>query len=555
MYARVNAQKETDILKQQIDQLNEQIHQQESAIQTIQAAVLANKEVMSLEAYRSQLQPGKPCPCCGSETHPYATGLPQMNNELDIRLADLLQQHKQLTADLRNHENQLLTTNNLIATLSKEITQSTQNIEANSGLFTEICNELQCNAELSVEDFKQAMEQNEVQIRSLSAYKTWQDAKNPLLAYVALLQQNIQLKAELANSQQQKDQLFRGGSILKYRDDLKAKWTATHARIETNQQSIKEKNELLEVSTQQFNKVQSQLIVKVTEAGFSSIEELSAAILPDHQVETIKSKQQQLQADEIALNSNKKNNEQTLAAAKQQDDLQITLEEVNAAISSLTNERDNHLSTLGQLQQQLLQNQQNKERIAGIIAQMSQLQILQKQYATLNNMIGDSTGNKFNNIIQRITLRHLFNMTNQRLLTLMDRYQVDLGGDGYEDEIWVIDTYMGDEKRTINSVSGGERFVISLAMALALSDLASNNVKIDSLFIDEGFGSLSPEDLDNAISMLERMQVENEKTIGIISHVESLKERISTQIQVQKLQNGESTLQLKYNQTLVSLAI
>jgi len=553
--ARVNAQKETDILKQQIDQLNEQIHQQESAIQTIQAAVLANKEVMSLEAYRSQLQPGKPCPCCGSETHPYAIGLPQMNNELDIRLADLLLQHKQLTADLRYHENQLLTTNNLIANLSKEITQSTQNIEANTELFKVICNELQCSTELSVEDFKQAMEQNEAQIRSLSAYKTWQDAKNPLLAYVALLEQNVQLKAELANSQQQKDQLFRGGSILKYRDDLKAKWIATHARIETNQQSIKEKNELLEVSTQQFNKVQSQLIVKVTEAGFSSIEELSAAILPDHQVETIKRKQQQLQADEIALNSNKKNNEQTLAAAKQQDDLQITLEEVNAAISSLTNERDNHLSTLGQLQQQLLQNQQNKERIAGIIAQMSQLQILQKQYATLNNIIGDSTGNKFNNIIQRITLRHLFNMTNQRLLSLMDRYQVDLGGDGYEDEIWVIDTYMGDEKRTINTVSGGERFVISLAMALALSDLASNNVKIDSLFIDEGFGSLSPEDLDNAISMLERMQVENEKTIGIISHVESLKERISTQIQVQKLQNGESTLQLKYNQTLVSLAI
>jgi exonuclease SbcC len=97
--------------------------------------------------------------------------------------------------------------------------------------------------------------------------------------------------------------------------------------------------------------------------------------------------------------------------------------------------------------------------------------------------------------------------------------------------------------------------VISLAMALALSDLASNNVKIDSLFIDEGFGSLSPEDLDNAISMLERMQVENEKTIGIISHVESLKERISTQIQVQKLQNGESTLQLKYNDKLVNLTV
>jgi exonuclease SbcC len=146
-------------------------------------------------------------------------------------------------------------------------------------------------------------------------------------------------------------------------------------------------------------------------------------------------------------------------------------------------------------------------------------------------------------------------MTNKRLLTLMDRYQIDLGSEKNEDEIWVIDTYMGDERRVIDSVAGGERFVISLAMALSLSDLASNNVKIDSMFIDEGFGSLSPDALDNAITMLERMQVESEKTIGIISHVESLKERISTQIQVKKLQNGESELYLKDNDKILSLSV
>jgi exonuclease SbcC len=84
-------------------------------------------------------------------------------------------------------------------------------------------------------------------------------------------------------------------------------------------------------------------------------------------------------------------------------------------------------------------------------------------------------------------------------------------------------------------------------MALSLSDMASSNIKIDSLFIDEGFGSLSPDELDNTISMLERMQLENEKTVGIISHVESLKERINTQIVVERLQNGESTLFLKSN--------
>jgi exonuclease SbcC len=86
---------------------------------------------------------------------------------------------------------------------------------------------------------------------------------------------------------------------------------------------------------------------------------------------------------------------------------------------------------------------------------------------------------------------------------------------------------------------------MSLALALALCDLASENVLIETMFIDEGFGSLSSEDLDNAITTLERLQVEGGKMVGLISHVDSLKERISTQIQVKKSQNGISTLYLK----------
>jgi exonuclease SbcC len=112
---------------------------------------------------------------------------------------------------------------------------------------------------------------------------------------------------------------------------------------------------------------------------------------------------------------------------------------------------------------------------------------------------------------------------------------------------------MGNETRSINSVSGGERFVISLALALALSDMASQNIRIDSLFIDEGFGSLSPDELNNAIQMLERMQLEGNKMLGIISHVESLKERITTQLVVEKIGPGESTLFLSTPEMKISL--
>ena len=107
----------------------------------------------------------------------------------------------------------------------------------------------------------------------------------------------------------------------------------------------------------------------------------------------------------------------------------------------------------------------------------------------------------------------------------------------------LIDYYQTDEARYVDTSSGGEKFLISLALALGLSDLASNNVSIDSLFIDEGFGTLDSQTLETVISSLETLQAQG-KMIGIISHVENLKERIPAQIKVLKKSNGVSEVEL-----------
>jgi len=107
----------------------------------------------------------------------------------------------------------------------------------------------------------------------------------------------------------------------------------------------------------------------------------------------------------------------------------------------------------------------------------------------------------------------------------------------------LIDHFQTNQSRYVDTSSGGEKFIISLALALGLSDLASNNVQIDSLFIDEGFGTLDNNTLETVISTLETLQSHG-KMIGIISHVENLKERISTQIQVSKKSNGVSVVDI-----------
>jgi exonuclease SbcC len=113
------------------------------------------------------------------------------------------------------------------------------------------------------------------------------------------------------------------------------------------------------------------------------------------------------------------------------------------------------------------------------------------------------------------------------------------------DSLKVFDAYMGNEVRAVKTLSGGETFMVSLAMAFALSDLAAKNIKIESIFIDEGFGTLDPETLDQAISILEKMQREDDKSIGVISHVEALKERISTQIKLEKSGAGYSSITIE----------
>jgi exonuclease SbcC len=133
-------------------------------------------------------------------------------------------------------------------------------------------------------------------------------------------------------------------------------------------------------------------------------------------------------------------------------------------------------------------------------------------------------------------------LANQHLLKINKRYRI-LKNPEQDLDLQIQDTYQADAVRPVTTLSGGESFLVSLALALGLSDLAGRQTQIGSLFIDEGFGTLDAETLDMAISSLENLQA-NGKMIGIISHVEALKERIPTQIQVIKMTGGASQLRV-----------
>jgi exonuclease SbcC len=141
-----------------------------------------------------------------------------------------------------------------------------------------------------------------------------------------------------------------------------------------------------------------------------------------------------------------------------------------------------------------------------------------------------------------VTLEHLVHLANAQLATLSPRYRL-VRGAGTDLALHVLDRDMGDQLRATRSLSGGERFLVSLALALALSGLEGRDSFVDTLFIDEGFGSLDAETLDLAVDALETLQGRGRK-VGVITHVAAMIDRIAVQVRVEKRGNGRSVVRV-----------
>lgn len=189
----------------------------------------------------------------------------------------------------------------------------------------------------------------------------------------------------------------------------------------------------------------------------------------------------------------------------------------------------------------LQQDLANKQKIGDLLGIIEAKALIVENWAKLNEIIGSADGKKFRQIAQEYTLDVLLRYANVHLAMLSRRYLLQripntLG-------LQVLDQDMGDEVRTVYSLSGGESFLVSLALALGLSSLSSSRMQVESLFIDEGFGSLDPATLNIAMDALERLHNQGRK-VGVISHVQEMTERISVQIKVSKQNSGRSVVEV-----------
>ncbi|NRS88864.1 exonuclease SbcC [Flavobacterium sp. 7E] len=502
------------------------------------------KQRKSLDEHRQELKDGKPCPLCGSETHPFAQEIATtLVNSLEENFQSLTKQLEGLQKVLLENEVKLQSLQNINATETVTLDHRIAEFKILENKITELCTQLKWTTKDSLEKWQLDANDFQRELKELDKLENHIKAKVVFKEMVQLFTDYLELKKGYNEAKQTLLLVYDRKDITNEISKLSNDFSSCHSTIKSlkeqltdlqknKTETIKEKEELL-----------ANLLPRLEEKGIASLKELKAKILDENTASQIRKNLQLLVENEVRLKTDKKTIDKALEDDKILDDASITLEQITVSLPKIFEEITVLNKHIWDQENKIEIDIKNREKLKDSQKIMDGLQKDLALWSKMNLLIGDATGKKFSNFVQDLTLKQLLEYGNQRLIGFSDRYLLDTANDS--DGLKVIDTYMGNTKRSVSSLSGGETFKLSLALAFGLSDLAARNVSIESLFIDEGFGSLDPESLDQAISILENMQNESNKSIGIISHVGELKDRIGTKIKLVRTGAGYSTIEIE----------
>ena len=223
-------------------------------------------------------------------------------------------------------------------------------------------------------------------------------------------------------------------------------------------------------------------------------------------------------------------------------DAEDTIEHLETEMSMKNQEKSKHLQDIGRLKSELAEDEERTRKSAKAIRQMEESKSVKEKWEKFNALFGSTDGTKFSRIAQSFILGHLLEGANYYLRQFTDRYELVCNPGSLV--LLVRDRYINQSPQSIKILSGGESFMVSLSMALALSRLKKQNANVNVLFIDEGFGSLDEDCLDSVMTTLEKLHQIGGQQVGIISHVEALKERVRTQIQVERIDPSKSKIRI-----------
>ena len=314
------------------------------------------------------------------------------------------------------------------------------------------------------------------------------------------------------------------------------------AELTMNETSLSKDREGLKAMNDEFERMSSEFEAGLREKGFADEEEFLSAVRDSRRLAELQNKAKALDDEMSRLLAIRSDRTNKLASERAKGLTASTLEELEPEDT----ERKEKLNVLRKLTYDLARAKSDRDSLKSEIEALTRDYDAQSEvyenWAALNKLLGSQNGNKYRVFAQRITLGMMTALANRQLKRMSGRYLLISAPDYDGLELSIIDNEQAGEVRPTKNLSGGERFIVSLALALGLSQIAGSKSSVDSLFLDEGFGSLDEEALNTALDALGEVRREG-RMIGIISHVAALRERIAAQIRVRPVREGVSVLE------------
>ncbi|UOO92911.1 AAA family ATPase [Vitreoscilla stercoraria] len=571
-----------------------------SEYQTEQDLLLQQQRLLhkieSLEAERQHLSDGDACPLCGATSHPYIHNehvIPSMS-----ATQERLQELDSFFKHLQEHERRIHGKQTNYATLKQQydfkqiqtqqlqqeqrewgiqllsIHQEIQNTQQQSD---HLLNQLQHSwQEIGLPehvDWNKAFEQLQ---RRIEQYQNHAQKEQSYKEKLALLNKDLehllpqlqkdserlqQLATQMQDSQnqqqdlqQQRQQLLGTQSIeqaqnrwqtmlqdaQKQQEQQYQTWQLALNQLTQAQQRLTNAQAQAQSWQQELEQTQHQWQQLLVQHAFQDEAQWQSLCLSLHMMEALRTQQKQWEHTHIQLQQSMHHNQAALDALNMETLKNTDLSTLQQQLKSLQDANQSQNQRIGALAQQIQQQEQAKQQFAQHHARIQAMQQECQRWQNLYKLIGSSDGKKYRVFAQSLTFNHLVQQANRQLQKMNERYLLKQNSEALL-QLDVIDQFQGNEVRSAKNLSGGESFIVSLALALGLSQLSGHNTRIESLFLDEGFGTLDEDALEVALNALASLQQDG-KMIGIISHVAALKERISTQIQVEPRQGGVSSL-------------
>lgn len=518
-----------------LDKQIEKLRQEREQLLIEQARLEASGNIKDL---RGRLQDGQPCPVCGSTHHPFANQVPVAPvSALTLQLQDLSNKKETYVAHTRH-----------LTRLQQQLLQLHKELADSEAACKEMAGKQQLAASRQEREEAIVKEQSTLLTQSLSAAdllfgnSEWQKAwlQNPETFRKTL----TDFARQWHENTEKLHQLERQESA------QKAECESLASFLPSLEKQAEESGQLHEKNRATFSSLQAERKKLLNGRSADSVEQEYI-----RRMEELKERLKKLSATQTEQSGIA---DQTRGIA---DQIAKDLTEASADLlrrkAALDKWTADYLDSSGgeplevilsrftqektELAFRLRTQTENKAKVSGLQEELNVRRTESERWAKLNELAGSADGAKFRRIAQGYTLDILLNYANVQLRELTRRYRLERVPETLA--LQVIDRDMCDEVRTVHSLSGGESFLVSLALALGLSSLSSNRMRVESLFIDEGFGSLDAETLRVAMDALESLRTQGRK-IGVISHVQEMTERIPVRICVNRAGNGRSFLEV-----------